>query len=690
MSVKVLINLMKRVEPYYLLIGLAVLLVLTGLVFYSIRSLSLLKQGEPIEPLASDKTGDLFELWFTGADLFDLSVDHNVTRIIFGDDTKKVSLLDRNRRLCWEKNFSSNPLQTKISPCGNYLAVGTEGGELFFMSTDQQFWWQQELVEPVYLVALSANGKWVLIGRGDPEQQTHYLELYGQDGTRQWSQPTGPLQKIYLFGEQLNQGRIFFSYQQDDTVVAAAALLTGEILWKNENVALAAVSRNGSRLALLNDTTLQVHRAQGGILWERKMPAGFKITEVMFNPQNDNLLVYGSHDGVKENLYYFNAEGKVLWQKRIADGALFSFTADGSQIITCSWRHYKEDFSQMVLFDESGEELSCLELGMRVERLLVSANRRYIVLSGEDGYIDVIDLNKELARHNSSSPAATPFYSKAITELDKDQMAVTVYFSSGDDLIPVSRLIDQTETPLRAAIEELIRGPSRESGLNRILPKTAGVKVNFKRKSGQLLLELSPELVQMPGSAQTLAVLDSLRYTAGCFPEVKEIYLTLNGKPLEQFGDGTVLKQPLLPYRWRDPLFIPVRVGERYYLVPREARDLKVEQRDLNSLLQAVVMQCRSFYFVPGDLTLIEATENDKTVKINLNRSFSRLFSKDGKDEEQLQAAMILDAFFLTAFENSDCNHVMITVEGENWSPPKGYPLLSRFIHKPYYINPEF
>ena len=35
---------------------------------------------------------------------------------------------------------------------------------------------------------------------------------------------------------------------------------------------------------------------------------------------------------------------------------------------------------------------------MRVERLLVSANRRYIILGGEDGYIDVIDLDEELAR----------------------------------------------------------------------------------------------------------------------------------------------------------------------------------------------------------------------------------------------------------------------------------------------------
>lgn len=681
---------MKRIQPYYFLIGLAALFMIAGLAFYSVRSLSLLKQGAPIEPPTNSETGDLFELWFTSADLFDLSIDRNVTGIIFGADSKKVSLLDRDRKLRWEKSFPANPLQTKISSCGNYLAVGTEGGDLFFMSTDQQFWWQQEFTDPVYLVALSANGKWVLIGRGDPGQKTHCLELYGQDGTMQWSMSTGPLRKIHVAGEQPNQGRILYSYQQDDSVVTGAVALTGESLWENEGVALAAVSRTESRLALIDDATLIVCSSQGDILWERTLPAGFKMTEAMFNPQNNNLLVYGSVDEMNENLYYFSAEGKVLWHKRIAEGALFSFTADGNRIITSSWRHYKEDFSQMVLLDESGEVLSSMELAMRVERLLVSANRRYIILGGEDGYIDVIDLDVELARDNAHPPVAAPFYIPLIDELDKDQMAITLYFSGNDLTIPVSRLISQTETPIRAAIEELIRGPSRDSGLNRTIPKEAGIDIFFERENGRLYLELSPEVIQMSGSAQTFGVLDSLRYTAGCFSQVKEIYLTLNQELLELFGDGLVLEQPLLPHRWREPIFIPVRIGERYYIVPREARDLDIEQRDLDGLLQAVTMQCRTFYFVPGDLTLIGAAEKDETVKINLNRSFRMLFPEDGGEEEQLQAAMILDALFLTAVENSDSHRIEIIVEGESWTPPQGYPSLSRVIYKPYHINPEF
>lgn len=683
---------MKRIQPYYFLIGLAALFVFGGMILYSARGLTLLKQGTPIEPQTCKEKGDLFELWFTGADLTDLSVDRNVTGIVFGTGSKKVTLLDRDRRLQWEKSFSSNPLQTKISAGGNYLAVGTEGGALFFMSTDQKLWWQEELDLPVYLVALSANGRWVLIARGSPEQNTHYLELYdGHDGAVQWSMPTGPLQQICLAGEQPNQGMVFFSCERDGTATAGAITLAGESLWEKEGVALAAVSRTGSRVALAGSDSLTVCKSQGDILWEMSLPQGFNTSAVLFNPQNNYTLLYGSGDGINENLYYFGAEGKVLWKKKIAEGALISFTADGNRIITSSWRHYKEDYSQMVFLDEGGETLSVsLELGMRVERLLVSTNRRYIVIGGEDGYIDVIDLDEELVRENVQPSAVAPFYSPAAAGLDKGQLAVTLYFNSDDRLVPVSRLIGQTEDPLRAAIDELVQGPSRESELNRLIPKDVGFDVAFDGAEGRLMLDFSPELAQASGSFQTRGMLDSLIYTVGFFPEVKEIYLTVNKTPLRIPDDGLVLEQPFQPHRWRDPIFIPMRIKERYYIVPREARDVEIERRDLAGLLSAVVRHCRTFYFVPGDLALIDVQEKDGIVEINLNSSFRLLLPESGGTEEQLQAAMVLDALFLTAAENSESRYIEIHVDGENWSPPQGFPPLGRSTYKPYYINPEF
>lgn len=681
---------MKKIQPYYFLIALAALLLAVGIVVYGSRSLSLLKKGRPIEPPAAAKDGDLFELWFSRADLFDVSVDHNVTGIIFGTDTKKVSLLDRDRKLRWEKTFSTNPLQTRISACGKHLAIGTAGGDLFFMSLDSQFWWQEQLGSPVGLVVLSANGKWVLAGKGEPDQPVHFLELFNRDGTKHWSISTGPLENAWLAGEQPEHGKIFYTCRQEDSPRTAAITLTGEALWQVEQAALMAVSRDENRLALVKEAGVAVYDTRGDLLWETMLPPEFKVSTAIFNPQNNDLLVYGSGSSAGENLYCLNSKGKLIWQKKIAEGALLSFTSDGTRIVTCSWRQYKEDFSQVVLYGQDGTELSRWELGMRVERLLVTGNRRYIVLAGEDGYIDVVDLEKTPDQENDTKAQATSLYNPVRVGLEPDQNAITLFFYGGSDFVPVNRLISRTKSPLRAVVEELIRGPSRESSLCRMIPKEAEIEVTFDSSRGQLYLELSSEAADAFDESRTTAVIDSLCYTMGCFSEVREIFLTTDRKPVDLFENKHVLHQPFKPYHWAEPIFVPVHIEEHYYLVPREASDLQVERHDLEGMLQTVVKMCRSFYFVPGNLQLKEVAAEKDRVTIDLNGSWRMLFPENGETEDQLHGAMILDALCLTAIENSDCHRVEILVEGESWSPPQECPLLNHVFYQPYYINPEF
>lgn len=679
---------MKRLQPYHLLIVLAALFIITGLAVFSLRFYSsTFKKGSPVEPKIQIDDNSLFELWFVNADIFDLSVDHNVTGILFGSSAKKVSLLDRERMLRWEKSFYTEPLQAKISACGNYLAVGTAGGNLFFMSTNQQVWWEKELLEPVYQVTMSANGKWVAAARGLPDQEEHTLELYSQSGDLIWGIDTGPVLKTYLVGEQADQGKIIFSQTQDESIVTTAVSLEGELLWSQEAVALAAISRTGNRLAAVQGGKMVISNYLGQPLWKTELP--FNVEMVMFNPQNYNILAYGAGNGGIENFYYFSSEGNLLWMKRIADGSLFSFTADGRQIVTSSWMHYKDDFSQMLLFAENGVEVNRWEVAIRIEHLVVTGNRRYVVLGGEDGYIDVIDLETELSQGQDSVPAL-PFYNPVVVGSSGEQTGITLFFYDDSYLVPVTRAISPTKSRIRAAVEELIRGPARESSLYRTIPKDANIEVRFLEEKGQVYLDISsPELVQMAGSAQSIAALESLRYTLGRFPEVREIYLTVNNELIEIFGDGLALEQPLIPYRWRQPVFVPVRLGERYYLVPREARDLEIEQRDLEGLLQAVLRTYRAFYFIPGDLRLIGVEEKPEAVTINLNSSLRMIFPEKGGDEERLQAALLLDALFLTAYENSGAKKIDILVEGEPWVQPQDYPDLSRNFYQPYYLNPE-
>ncbi len=679
----------KRIQPYFWLIGVAGIFLSIGLVYFGLHMFSSrFKPGSPIEPQGLNGEANLYDFWFSEADIYDLSVDRNVTGIFFGTDAGKVSLLDRERRLLWEKSFSSEPIQAKISPCGNYVAVGTAGGKLFYMSANQQKWWEAQGEGAVYQIAISANGKWVVVGRGDHDTGEHYLELYTQAGELQWSLKTGSLLNIFLAGEQVDQGMIFYSDEDEGKVSTAAVSLEGSLIWTEEGAVLSAVSQPANRLALFQEGALHIKSFMGQPLWDKQLP--FSVEKALFNPQNQNVLLYGKGDSSGVNLYYFNVEGMKLWEKRIADGSLFSFTADGNYIVTSSWRHYKDDYSLMVLFDEGGREVERWEVAMKVEFLLVTGHRRFIVLGGEDGYIEIIDLDDRLEQSADRTSPAAPLYNPvAVTNAEEFNM-VTLYFSGDDEtLVPVTRPVSKTENRLRAAVEELIRGPSRDSFLFRTFPKDSQIDVLFDDEKGQLFLDLSPETAGMAGSAQSTAALDSLLLTLTGFPEVKEIYLTVEGQLLDTFGDGLALDQPLTPYRWNQPVFVPVRSGGRYYLSPLAARDMQIENRDLDGLLRAAIRSTQNFYFVPQGLELSRVEVKNNTVFITLTEEFRDLFHEDATEANLLQAALFLDAIFLTAKENSRVNRVEILVEDDRWSPPEAYPEPRRNFYGRYHINPE-
>ncbi len=680
---------MNRIQPFYYIAALAGLFILAGLYFFILHLLPEPEHtGVTVEPQAQDQGGALYDLWFTSAEIFDLSVDHNLTGILFSTDQKMVSLLDQERKLRWDKSFSTAPKQAKISSCGNYVVTGTEGGLLSFISTDQEFSWEDE-GSPVDLVAVSPNANWVAAARSDAEQKESHIDLFQQDGELEWRIESGPVENLYLSGEYFEETIIFYTHLQGDQPVFSALDLDGKELWSYEGQSLAAVSRHGSRMAAVDDKNLIVYDSQGQALWEKELP--FNARTVMFNPQNYNrLMVYGNQEGVDENLFYFDVTGDLLWKKRVADGSLFTFTADGQHIVFSSWRHYREDYTQMKILDRDGVEVNNWEVAMRVEKLIKSGHPHLIVVGGEDGYIDLVDLGPLLV-DNDQEVSTTPIYNPVSTEKKYDETELLLYFiDESANLVPVTRTISATDDPRQAALEELIRGPARGSALYRTIPvKDATIEVDFSEAEGRLNLELSPEIVELSGFAHSATVLDSLMLTVSHFKEVKEIYLKVDGELIDNFGENLTLDQPLEPHRWVKPVYVPVMSGNRYYLLIQEASPEDDQEADLQNIVAQSLQACRMLPFVPAHLELIDLRISQETIKVNLDSSLKNIFPEKVGEQEKLQAELFLDALFMTVFENSRAQRVEILVEGERWTPPAGYPSLNRFYHRPYFINPE-
>ncbi len=680
---------MKRIQPYFYIVALAGLFLLAGLILFSLQLFPTAEStGITVDPQVEGQGEDLYDLWFTTMGIYDLSVDHALSAILFSADNNTVNLLDRDRKLLWEKVFATSPKQAKISSCGGYAVVGTEGGRIYFTSTDQQGSWDNE-GDPVNLLTISPSASWVVAARTNPREESHHLDLFSQAGRLNWQIDTGIVRNLYISSEYLEQTYVYFTSIEDERPVIKAINLEGKEIWSYEDQSLVAVSRHGSRLAAVEDNRLIVYDSLGYALWSTALP--FEVNKVMFNPQNYNrILVYGSREGAGENLYYFDMAEDLLWMKRIADGSLFSFTADGQHIITSSWRHYKEDFTQMILLDRDGFEINFWEVAMRVEHLAVTGHPHLILVGGDDGYIDLIDLQPLLSSTNGNGLPEAPLYSPVITGLQTDQTRITLYFTDEKaNLVPVSRLISLTENPLRAALEELIRGPARGSALYRTIPdKNVSIDVDYDNTEGLLYLDLAPELVNFNGSIQSETALNSLLMTVSDFKGVEEIYLTENREMLDTFG-GLEIDLPLLPMQIRNPIYVPIASGSRYYLVVREGAGDNPGEVSLESLLEQVLRNSRSLTFVPSNIGLIDVKTSSEQIQINLNRSFMDIFPEEGGEAEKLQATLILDALFLTAFENGRRQRAEILVEGEYWTPPEDYPPLNRFYRQPFYINPE-
>ena len=679
---------MKKAQPYFYMIIIAGIFVIAGIYLFIIQLIPEPEHaGITVDPQDLDQGGALYDLWFSSAEIYDLSVDHNLTGILFSTDNNMVSLLDQERKLRWDKSFATAPLEAKISACGNYVLTGTDGGMLFFTSTDQSLYWEKDGL-PVGKVAISPNANWVAASRNYEDEPKSQVEFFNRDGEKKWDLESGQVKNLYLTSEYLDQATIIYTHLLDDQPVFTAVDIAGEELWSYDGKYLVAMSRHGSRMAAKQGSSLIVYDAQGQALWTIQLP--FEPTTVMFNPQNYNrLLVYGNQEGANENLYYYDLNEGLLWKKRVADGSLFSFTADGQYLLSSSWRHYREDYTQMIILDHQGVEKNSWEVAMRVEKLVKSGHPYLVVIGGEDGYIDLVNL-EPLLSETENDVATVPIYNPVSTEQRSDDKKVTLYFiDENANLIPVTRSIGDVEDPVKIAIEELIRGPARGSALYRTIPqKDASFDISYSEDKGQLWLDLSSEWKEISGAVQAATTLDSLILTISAFSEVEEIILTVDEEPLEYFGDDLALDQPLKPYKWNKPVYTPVMSGNRYYLTLNEAHEGN-NDLELQYLVEQTVKACRELPFVPSGLELIDLRISREQIQVNLNQSFKSIFSEKMGVQERLQAELILDALFMTVFENSRAQRVEVLLEGDEWEPPIGYPSLGRFHHRPYFINPE-
>lgn len=131
---------------------------------------------------------------------------------------------------------------------------------------------------------------------------------------------------------------------------------------------------------------------------------------------------------------------------------------------------------------------------------------------------------------------------------------VSVYFVRGEGasstLQEVGRIVRGrgTQTPLAAAIRELLAGPTpeeRRAGLTTSIP--AGTRLrNLHLEDGVVIVDFSGEVESGGGSSSMLGRLWQIVYTATQFPQAPRVRILIDGQARDAMGgEGVLIDRPL-------------------------------------------------------------------------------------------------------------------------------------------------
>ena len=153
----------------------------------------------------------------------------------------------------------------------------------------------------------------------------------------------------------------------------------------------------------------------------------------------------------------------------------------------------------------------------------------------------------------TSGPATGATETAATTETDAETQppaettTLAVYFLRGEKIGVAHRYVPKTEAVGRAALEELLGGPTAaeaEAGLGSGIPPGTEL-LGLAIADGVATVDLSGEYASGGGSLAMFTRLAQVVYTLTQFPTVEGVVFRLDGEPVETFSsEGIVLDHP--------------------------------------------------------------------------------------------------------------------------------------------------
>ncbi|AKL96668.1 sporulation and spore germination [Clostridium aceticum] len=278
-------------------------------------------------------------------------------------------------------------------------------------------------------------------------------------------------------------------------------------------------------------------------------------------------------------------------------------------------------------------------------------------------------------------------YAKALSSINRNQTALTLYFPDNnmDNLIPITRIIPYTTTPLRATIDELAKGPNPVLGLPDLSPVPSVQRLNLSRRIANVYLPSDLGIYGQYASSARIAV-DSFVNSLTTINEVEGVQFYFDNRILTEGFHGMVMDEPIFPSK-NFQLYVGYRsTTDRILLTPI---DPFTEDHSIETIFNGLKYSGNPSLYnytlqptVPEEVVLLDYSISENLLRLKLSEAFVKM-----DDTRNLMIDAIVYTF--TSLEGIDS----VEFQVENLSSfesdlPENLILNEPLFATPY-INPE-
>lgn len=281
-------------------------------------------------------------------------------------------------------------------------------------------------------------------------------------------------------------------------------------------------------------------------------------------------------------------------------------------------------------------------------------------------------------------------YIPATSTIPDGKMALNLYFldnnNSVQQLIGITRFVDNNKRPLASIVDELKKGPSFESGLN--MNPIIGEYNYVSLKGTTAYVDLpSKESIYTEENERSEAAMNAFIKSLGSYPGVDNIRFLVDYNRAKTFFNN---QDVTISYTINNEnkAFLAFDSPNRYFLVECEVEgiteEMTVEDRVtmiFNSLQNSKLDYLSST--IPSEIKLLNSRLENDVLVLNFNSDFLDAYNYNNNLDR-----MMLDSILFSFTSLSEVNKIRILVDGEIVNSFTGVDL-STVLVRPLFLNPE-